>query len=204
MSRLLLVRHGETELNSAERYWGATDVTLSPVGLGQAERLRNRLATEKIDAVYSSDLKRALLTAKTIASRHKLEVITCPELREINFGQLEGLTFDQVSQLYPEVARLWLERNPRLKYPGGESLDELNSRVSSFVGRLKKHAEEETMLIVAHSGVLRTLLCQLLDIELRHRWQLRLDLASLTVIETYSQGAILTLLNDLSPLAKKG
>ena len=200
MARLLLVRHGDTELNSAERYWGASDVTLSAVGLGQAERLRNRLATERIDAVYSSDLKRALVTAETIASGHKLEVITCPELREINFGQLEGLTFDQISQLYPEVARLWMERNPRLKYPGGESLDELNSRVSSYMSRLEKHAEEETILIVAHSGVLRTLVCQLLGIELRHRWQIRLDLASLTVMETYPQGAILSLLNDVSHL----
>ena len=200
MSKLLLVRHGETELNSAERYWGRTDVTLSAVGLRQAERLRDRLATEKINAVYSSDLRRSSLTAETIASRHKLEVITCPELREIDFGQLEGLTFDQISQLYPEVTRLWIERSPELKYPGGESIYQLNNRVGVFMRRLEKHAEQETILIVAHSGVLRTLACQLLGIELRHRWQIRLDLASLTVIETYPQGAILTLLNDVGHL----
>lgn len=200
MSRLLLVRHGETELNSSERYWGRTDVTLSAAGLRQAERLRDRLATEKLNAVYSSDLRRASLTADTIASRHKLEVITCPELREIDFGQLEGLTFDQIGRLYPEVTRLWMERSPELKYPDGESIYQLNNRVSDFMRRLEKHANEETILIVAHSGVLRTLACQLLGIEPQHRWQIRLDLASLTVIETYPQGAILTLLNDVSHL----
>jgi len=200
LSRLLLVRHGETELNSSERYWGRTDVTLSAAGLRQAERLRDRLATEKLNAVYSSDLRRASLTADTIASRHKLEVITCPELREIDFGQLEGLTFDQIGRLYPEVTRLWMERSPELKYPGGESIYQLNNRVSDFMRRLEKHANEETILIVAHSGVLRTLACQLLGIEPQHRWQIRLDLASLTVIETYPQGAILTLLNDVSHL----
>jgi len=200
LSRLLLVRHGETELNSSERYWGRTDVTLSAAGLRQAERLRDRLATEKLNAVYSSDLRRASLTADTIASRHKLEVITCPELREIDFGQLEGLTFDQIGRLYPEVTRLWMERSPELKYPDGESIYQLNNRVSDFMRRLEKHANEETILIVAHSGVLRTLACQLLGIEPQHRWQIRLDLASLTVIETYPQGAILTLLNDVSHL----
>lgn len=202
MSRLLLVRHGETELNSSERYWGHTDVALSAVGLRQAERLRDRLATEKINAVYSSDLGRSSLTAETVASKHKLEVVICPELREIDFGQLEGLTFDQVGQLYPEVARLWMERSPELKYPGGESIYQLNNRVGVFMRRLEKHAKEETILIVAHSGVLRTLVCQLLGIELRYRWQFRLDLASLTVIETYPQGAILTLLNDISHLTE--
>lgn len=202
MSRLLLVRHGDTELNSAERYWGITDVPLSAAGLRQAERLGERLAVERIAAVYSSDLRRAVSTARTIASRHKLEVLTCPELREVNFGELEGLTFAQISQRYPEVARLWQQQSPKLRYPGGESLDELNRRVNSFVGRLRKHCDGETILIVAHSGVLRTLLCQLLGVELQHRWQIRLDFTSLTVIETFPQGAILNLLNDVCHLGE--
>ena len=200
MSRLLLVRHGDTELNSAERYWGHSDVRLSAAGLRQAEKLRERLVAEKIDIIYSSDLKRASVTAETIAARHQLPVIICAELREINIGQLEGLTFEEVNQLYPEVAKLWAERSPELKYPGGESLDEFSNRVSKFLSRLEKHSAEETILIVAHSGVLRTLMCQLLGIELRYRWQLRLDLASFSIVETYPQGAILSLLNDVSHL----
>lgn len=200
MSKLLLVRHGDTELNSAQRYWGQSDVKLSAAGLRQAERLRDRLAKQKVDAIYSSDLQRALVTAKIIASRHGLEVITCVELREINFGDAEGLTFDEISQLFPKVTKMWLERNPGLQYPGGERVDEFNKRVSKFLGRLDKHTAEETILIVAHSGVLRTLICYLLGIELKHRWQFRLELASLTILETYPQGAILSLLNDLSHL----
>ncbi len=203
MSRLLLVRHGDTELNSAERYWGHSDVKLSATGLRQAERLRDRLAAERIDAIYSSDLGRASVTAETIGSRHQLEVITCSELREVNFGKLEGLTFEEISQLYPEVTKLWVEGNPELKYPGGESLIGFNKRVSDFASRLEKHTPEETILIVAHSGSLRTLLCQLLGIELRHRRQFRLDLASLSILETYPQGVILSLLNDVCHLGEK-
>ncbi len=200
MSRLLLVRHGDTKLNSAERYWGQTDVKLSAAGIRQAERLCERLASEKIGTIYSSDLKRASATAEIIASRHQLEVITCAELREINFGELEGLKFSEISQLYPEVAKLWAERSPELKYPGGESLDEFSNRVSRFLDRLGNHNLELTILIVAHSGILRTLVCQLLGMELRHRWRLRLDLASLSIVETYPQGVILSLLNDVSHL----
>jgi len=200
LSRLLLVRHGDTELNSAERYWGRSDVKLSAAGIEQAEKLCDRLAVEKIDAVYSSDLERALVTAEIIASSHQLAVITCAELREVNFGQLEGLTFSEISRLYPEVAKLWAERSTKLKYPGGESLVKFNNRVSKFLSSLDKHAVEETILVVAHAGVLRTLVCQLLGIDPQRRWQIRLDLASLSIMETHQQGAILSLLNDVSHL----
>lgn len=203
MPRLLLVRHGETELNSALRYWGRTDVALSGIGLIQAERLRERLNPQKIDVIYSSDLKRALVTAQIIVFEHNLKVTACPELREIDFGQLEGLTFDEINRLYPEVARMWMERDPGLVYPGGESLAELDKRVHQFRSHLERHNEKETILIVGHSGVLRTLLCQLMGMEPQQRWQIRLDLASLTIVETYRQGAILTLLNDVSHLTER-
>jgi len=201
MSRLLLVRHGETELKSSKRLWGHTDVKLSALGLKQAERLRDRLATQKIDAIYSSDLQRALATAKVIASRYQVEVTACAELREINFGKIEGLNFEEIIQLYPEVVKSLMQRGPNLKFPGGESLDELSNRVSKFVDRLKKHTTEETILIVVHSGVLRTLICQLLGIELWHIYQFVPDLASLSILETYSEGAILSLFNDTSHLS---
>ena len=200
MPKLLLVRHGDTELNSAERYWGSTDVKLSDAGFKQAERLRNRLATERIDAIYSSNLKRASATAEIIASSHRLDAITCAELGEMNFGELEGLTFNEISQLYPGVTELWRQRSPKLKFPGGESVDEFNKRVSQFVERLKNHTPQETILIVAHSGSLRSLMCHLLGIGPEHRWQFRLDLASLSILETYPEGAILSLLNDISHL----
>ena len=99
---------------------------------------------------------------------------------------------------------MWVERSPKLEYPGGESLTELNDRVSNFGSRLEKHTEQETVLIVSHSGALRTLICQLLGMELRYRWQLRLDFASLSIVETYQDSAILHLLNDISHLGERG
>jgi len=201
LSRLFLARHGDTELNSAERYWGCTDVKLSADGLRQAERLRDRLAEEKIDVVYSSDLKRASVTAETIASKHQLDVNHCEELREVDFGNIEGLTYDEIRQLHPEFFnKYWIRRLLDLRFPGGESIDELNSRVSKFTDRLKGHTAEKTILIVAHQGPLAILICQLLGVELQFRRQIRLSLASLSIVETYSQGAVVSLLNDATHL----
>jgi alpha-ribazole phosphatase len=204
LSKLLLIRHGDTELNSRERYWGQRDVKLSAAGVRQAEKLRDRLATEKITAAYSSDLERAALTAKIIASPHQLEVITCPELRETNFGKIEGLTFEEVSRLYPELTQLWVNWSLQLKFPDGESVDELSYRVSKFLERLKKHAADDTILIVAHAGPLRLLVCRLLELELQHWRQIRIGLASLSIIETYPQGAVVSLLNDICHLGQDG
>ncbi len=202
MSRLLMVRHGDTELNSAERLWGRTDVKLDALGLKQAERLRERLAKERIDAIYSSNLQRALVTAEIIAAKHQLKVITCTELREVDFGELEGLTINEVDQRYPEVTELRMKRSLEMKYPGGDSFLEFSQRVSKFLRRLEHHTTGETVLIVAHSGVLRILLCRLLDMDLRHRWQLHVDLASLSILETNQRGAILKSLNDVCHLTQ--
>ena len=203
MSRLLLIRHGETELQSSLRYWGKTDVALGAVGLRQAEQLRDRLAAEKIDFVYSSELKRAADTARVIAAGHSLPVITCPELREIDFGKLEGLEFAEIQSRFPKVAQMWINRSPSLVYPDGESMLEFEHRVAKFDARLKNRRADETILIVAHTGVLRTIICRLLEFETKNRWNIRLDLTSLSIIETYPGINILCLLNDVSHLRDK-
>jgi alpha-ribazole phosphatase len=203
VAKILLVRHGETEKNSAQRYWGKTDVNLGPVGLRQAEQLRDRLATEKIDFVYSSEMRRAVLTARTIASLHSLPETHCSELREIDFGRIEGLDFSEVQEQFPDIAKMWIDRNPNLCYPMGESLTQLDIRLARFKNRLAQHSEKEVVIVVAHSGVLRTLICQLLGLETRNRWNFRIDLASLSVVETYPDAAILSLLNDTSHLTDK-
>ena len=194
------MRHGSTELNSARKFVGHSDAELSIIGYRQVECLRDRLAGEKIDIIYSSDLKRALTTAKTIAAKHKLDVISCPELREVNYGKLEGVTFEEMRCLYPEVAELCAEWNLQLKFPSGESVAELKERVTKFLDRLKQHMPEQTILIVAHGGPLRLMICSLLGIDLRHWHQIYLDLASLSIVNVYPELAVISLLNDTSHL----
>lgn len=200
MAKLLLVRHGETALNSSQRYWGKTDVELGKRGIQQAESLRDRLASEKIHFAYSSQLKRSILTAETVVSSHNLDVVTSPFLNEIDFGDLEGLDFGEISDKYPGVVNSWTQRDPELRYPRGESLFQMEARVGEFRNMLLKYVENETVLIVAHSGVLRTMICQLLGLDVNYRWSLQVDLASLSIVETYPGKAILCLLNDVSHL----
>lgn len=200
MARLLLVRHGITEFNSTRRFAGYSDVEMSAVGLRQVEKLRDRLAGEKIDVVYSSDLKRAMVTAEVICSDRQVDIVACPELREVNYGEVEGLTYPEIRQRYPEVAESVANFTLRLNFPGGESFEEFIERVSKFADRLNRHAPSETVLVVSHSGPLRTLVCALMGIAHTCWWQLRFDNASLSIVDTYPRGAILSLLNETSHL----
>ena len=196
MSRLFLVRHGITEFNSTRRFAGHSDVELSAAGYSQVERLRDRLADEKIDAVYSSDLKRAISTAEVISSKHEVEILSCSELREINYGDAEGLTFEELGYRHPELAESITNFSLELSFPGGESFKEFIARTCQFLDRLNEHAREETILIVSHGGALRTLVCALLGIDQSHWRKFRFDNASLSIVETHPRGAIISLLND--------
>lgn len=196
MTRLMLVRHGKTEWNETGRYQGCSDTCLSSTGLEEAEAVRQRLAAEKIDVIYCSDLERAVRTAEIIASGRDVRLVTCKELREIDFGEFEGLTFVEVGQRYPDND-WWTARDAAQKLPRGESVSQLAARVDQFIAVcLEKHTEEETILVVAHGGSLRTLVCRLLGLSLEHWWQIGIDSASLTIMETYSLGMMLSVLND--------
>jgi alpha-ribazole phosphatase len=199
LARLLLVRHGETEWNKSGRYQGRSDIDLSAVGIKQVEALKKRLVKESIDAIYSSDLKRAVHTAQIIASGHNPELVICKELRELDFGEFEGLTFEEIEQRYPR-SNWWTTQDPQEKLSNGESVSQLTDRVSPFASKLRGYTGEETVLIVAHGGSLRALICLLLGFGLEHWWQIRLDSASLTMVETYSDVVVLSLLNDLCHL----
>ena len=199
MARLLLVRHGQTKLHRADRFWGSTDIALSDTGIKQSEKLHDRLANEKIVAIYTSTLSRARTTADIIVGRRKVGVTAHKELDECNFGYIEGLIFDEIQRLHPELAQELLEWKA-VSFPGGESIEDLDSRVNTFLERLDRHKEKETVLVVAHGGPLRLMICNLLGVGLEYWLKIRVEHASLSILETYPQGNILTLLNDTSHL----
>lgn len=200
MSRLLLVRHGITEYNTTHRFCGYTDIDLNETGYSQAEKLRDRLASVKIDAVYASDLERTMVTARVISDGHGVDIVACPELREANYGDIEGLTFREIGQNYPDVAKLIANFDLRLAFPGGDSFREFIDRTNTFLDRLKDHEPSESILVVSSSGPLRVLVCTLFGVDQNHWRQVRLDNASLSILDTYPFGAIISLLNDTSHL----
>lgn len=204
MPRLLLVRHGITETNATRKFTGQSDIDINADGYRQAEELRDRLADEKIDAVYSSDLKRAITTAGVICSPHQLEITACPEIRELNYGEAEGLTYKEISEKYPDLSEMIAKYSPVLSFPGGESFSDLTDRAGRFLEIINNHPTDQTILVVSHGGMLRTLICQLLGMDQEHWPKFRFDNASLTIVDIYPQRAILSLLNDTSHLKDKG
>ena len=202
MTRLLLVRHGETEFNSVGRIQGHTDIDLSAKGRRQVELLADYLADEPIDVICSSDLRRASRSAEIIASRFDKKVITRPELREIDYGKISGLTFPEVAKQFPDVAKLWFTRPLSLQFPGGESVDQLRARVVRFLIELKPKPEQ-TVLIVAHGGPLKFAICTLIGLDAKHWQQLQLDPASLSIITIYPETTMFTRLNDTSYLKER-
>jgi alpha-ribazole phosphatase len=196
MTKMLLVRHGESEYNVARRFAGFVDIGLTEAGCRQAGRLRDRLAADKIDAVYASDLQRARRTAEIIIEGRPLPITACPELREISYGDVEGLEFAEIKTRYPDLAKQLSTSELDLAFPGGETFTAFVDRVVTFKERLTGHAASDTVLVVAHGGPLRALLCAMLGISQSCWWQLSIDNASLTVIETHSRGVVLSQLNE--------
>jgi probable phosphoglycerate mutase len=153
-TRLLLIRHGQTDWNVATRIQGETDIGLNATGLEQARRLAQVLADEALDHVISSDLARARDTAAALAQATGAALRIDAGLRERGFGIFEGLTFDEIAQRHPQGAKRWRRRDPDFGPEGGETLQAFFDRSVQTVARLAAQHQGESIALVAHGGVL--------------------------------------------------
>jgi broad specificity phosphatase PhoE len=161
---ILLARHAETDWNRDRRWQGHADPPLNATGIGQANELVQRLAAEQIDAIYSSDLQRALETAEAVARDRQLEVVQTSRLREIDVGEWSGLTTDEIKARYPEGFALhdaggdgWTEGEPHAA---------MSARVVSAVTEIAAAHPGGRVLCVLHGGTIRALLAQAEGIDL--------------------------------------
>ncbi|CAM3169965.1 bifunctional RNase H/acid phosphatase [Saccharomonospora xinjiangensis] len=199
-TRLLLLRHAQTPLSIDRRYSGAGDVSLTELGLRQAESAAKRIATMddlgEQPHVVSSPLTRATQTAQKVADALGVSVETHRELRETDFGEWEGLTFDEAALRDPELHRRWL-RNASVRPPGGESFDEVHRRVRRAESDVLARYGGGTVVIVSHVTPIKSLLRSALDTGPSLLYRLHLDLASLSVVDLYPDGnASVRLVND--------
>ncbi|HEY9108854.1 MAG TPA: histidine phosphatase family protein [Roseateles sp.] len=153
-TRIVLVRHGETTWNRATRIQGHTDIPLSALGLAQADRLARALADEALDAIYSSDLRRARQTAETLAGQQGVAVRIDAGLRERAFGRFEGLSWEEIAQKHPEDSIRWRRREPDFQVGGGESLVTFSARCIATVQGIVAAHPGQNIAVVAHGGVL--------------------------------------------------
>ncbi len=198
---IYLVRHGETEWNTLMKYQGQTDVPLSENGRKQAELIGKRLAGEKIQSIYASDLIRAYETANIISIHHDLRVKTVRELRELNFGAWEGLTQKELKEIFANETSEWWGNPLSTRIPGGETLGEMVERSVRAIKKIVEKHEGENVLVVTHGGVIRSIVGSVLEMDLNKYWRLRLDNACLNIIDFPAWGkGILMLFNDCSHL----
>jgi alpha-ribazole phosphatase len=196
LTKLFLVRHGQTLWNQNARYQGHTNTPLNDTGITQARLLAMRLATEPLQAVYSSDLKRAVDTARIIAEPHGLVMQTMPQLREINFGEWEGLTYQETKTYFGDISDRWHASPGSVRIPGGETFQELRERAYDAVIDLVNGQDQSSIAVVTHGATIRAIICALLSIDLNIVFRIRQDNAALNVIDYYGELGILSLLND--------
>ncbi len=200
MITLWIVRHGQTDWNVQKRYQGHSDIPLNASGEAQARQVGARLAAERLHAIISSDLQRAVQTAQAIAIHHPLTVQLESRLRESHFGVFEGLRYKDVIDQYRAMAEAWFA-DPERPPQGGEKLSEVAARVSQAVDALiAQTADNQRLLLVGHDGALRLLLCHLLEMPVTQYWRFNLAPCSLTRVNVYPGGAILVHLNDVCHL----
>ncbi|MBE3558134.1 MAG: histidine phosphatase family protein [Ktedonobacteraceae bacterium] len=200
ITRLLLVRHGQTRTTRDGAFCGTTEVPLTEVGQAQARALAERLRREHIDALYSSPQQRAHETAAPIATALNLEIQTHSALREMNFGEWEDRRRADLAHEQPNALALWDRSSWKAHPPGGETLQEATARIVGCVsGLLDMHAGQ-TLLIVSHKSILRLLICHLLDMPLSGARLLEISPASLSELRVIDDQVQLFLHNDTTHL----
>ncbi len=173
-TRIIAIRHGETEWNVDTRIQGHLDIPLSATGRWQAERLAQALSEDPIDVIYASDLTRAWETAQYVAKTHGITVTAEEGLRERHFGDFEGKTFAEIEAALPEQSLRWRKRDPEFAPNGGETLVALRTRVLEAASRLAARHPGEQIALVGHGGVMDVLYraATRLDIQAPRTWEL--------------------------------
>jgi len=186
-NRLFLVRHGEVEM--VGRLYGQMDVALSERGRRQSLELVERLRPYPLDAVYSSDLGRALFAAELVAADRGLEVRVRPALRERFFGDWQGKTWDEIEAISPELFQSYKRDFLSVHPPGGgETYREVRERVLPVVEEMVGAGEGRNVLAVAHAGVIRVILAEALGMPLRNLFRIALDPVGLSLVEYHPNG----------------
>jgi alpha-ribazole phosphatase len=202
MVRLILIRHAQTDYNLQKRYCGFSNPPLNDKGIEQVKRLAKRLKGLKIDKIYSSDLKRAYQTAQIISKNNSVEKLT--ELREMNFGIFEGLSYQEIMSKYSRIYRKWLRSPQEIVIPEGESLIALTSRVRDILVEILSNNQGRTVAVVTHAGPISIILCDILKVSLDLIWQIKLEHAAIKIIKfIQGEGRILNGQNYIYPRRSK-
>ena len=197
MTEMLLVRHGETEWNADEIFRGRADVNLNEKGIIQAKLLGEYLSNSRLEAVYSSPLQRAVITAESIARPQSLSVRIEPALVDLDYGEWQGMSLPEVKKIYKDLYIKWEKAPESVKFPCGESLDDVKNRAVAAVNKIvKKH--KGSIVLVSHRVVNKVLIYSLLGLDNSHFWKIKQETCGISSF-SYEKGQfVLTKHNDTS------
>lgn len=204
MTTLFLVRHGRTGWNKEQIFRGHKDVPLDEVGREEALLVGERLKGEGIRGVFSSPLSRARETALAVAQFHKIEVQVLAGLNDLNFGEWEGLSRQEVEERYPDLYEQWQKTPDRVIFPGGEGLDAVSSRAMGAVKDIINRHPQEAVALVSHRVVLKVLICALLGLDNSHFWNIAQDITAINCFHHRNGTWVVNFLNDTCHLKGVG
>ena len=174
--QIVLVRHGATDWNLQHRCQGSSDRELSAVGARQAENIAALLSGESLTAIYASDLKRARRTAEAIGQPHQMPVRIERSLRELDHGELEGLTFNEIKRNFGEFLTRWRSEPAELQIPGGERLIDVAERAWTGLNQIaERHGADDNIVVVSHNFPILGIVCRITGTHLNHYRNFHLD-----------------------------
>lgn len=196
MTSVYLVRHGQTAWNKEEIFRGRTDIPLDETGLRQAELAAEYFKGMEIHGIYSSRLSRAWETAQKIAQFHKLKVEPLPGMIDMSFGNWEGHAHQEIQKIDRETYRRWREEPHLVRFPGGESLDDVRVRAMAALEEVIRNYSGKTLILVSHRVVNKVLICGILGLDTSHFWQITQDTTAINLIKYREGKYILSLMNE--------
>ena len=191
-TKIILIRHGETSWNRKKIYCGRNDITLSKTGVKQAKALRNRLKENHIHKVYSSDMRRAVETARIVFKERCIKM--SPGLREMNFGLFEGLNYKQIIKKYPLIYKRWLNDPYKSYIPKGEDLKTFKNRIQKAFKKIITSGKNKTVAVVSHGGTISIFINSILKKD--NFWGYIPNTATFSVIEYKNNKGVIKSFNQ--------
>ncbi len=198
MVKLILVRHALTVDNQKSRLSGHIDSSISEEGKEQIDKITNYLKDFDIDKIYTTTSSRTKDTVKKLSELKSIEIIEKESLKEISFGDFEGLTFDEIKDKYPKEFQDMIQKGYEYKYPNGESLIDSYNRVCIELDNIISNNDDRTILICSHGGTIRNIITYLISNSYKYHWNFKIDNGSVTILEVQDGFTVITAMNNTS------
>lgn len=198
MVKLILVRHALTVDNQESRLSGHIDSSISEKGKEQIDKITNYLKDFNIDKIYTTTSTRTKDTVRKLSEIKSIDITEKENLKEISFGDFEGLTFNEIKDNYPEEFQDMIKKGYEYRYPNGESLIDSYNRVCIELDNIISNCDNQTVLICSHGGTIRNIITYLISNSYNYHWNFKIDNGSVTILEIQDGFTVITTMNNTS------